>query len=60
MKIEITVDSLDPPLGWVRRRAEDPAQPGDTDLTVEFVGWLGLLRVLDDLIGAPGQPPDPP
>ncbi len=60
MKIEITVDSLDPPLGWITSRPDDGPPPGDNDRGVEFVGWLGLLRVLEDLIGAPGRAPDPP
>jgi hypothetical protein len=60
MKIEITVESLDPPAGWITCRAADPAQPDDGERGVEFVGWLGLLRVLDDLIGAPGRSSDPP
>ncbi len=60
MKIEITVNSLDPPLGWITCRADDRPTPGKGERAFEFVGWLGLLRVLDDLIGAPGQSPDPP
>ena len=60
MKIEITVESLDPPLGWITRRADDGPEPDEGERGVEFVGWLGLLRVLDDLIGAPGRSPDPP
>jgi hypothetical protein len=55
MKIEITIDSLDPPLGWVICRAEVAPTPDEDERGVEFVGWLGLLRVLDDLIGAPGR-----
>jgi hypothetical protein len=60
MKIEITIDSLDPPLGWISRRADEQPNPGEGERGVEFVGWLGLLRVLDDLIGAPGRSTDPP
>jgi len=60
MKIEITVDSLDPPLGRITCRADDGPTPGQQEERVEFVGWLGLLRVLDDLIGAPGRSPDLP
>ncbi len=60
MKIEITVESLDPPLGWITSRADDQPSPAAGERAVEFVGWLGLLRVLDDLIGAPGRSPDPP
>ena len=57
MKIEITVESLDPPLGWITSQPDDRPEVGESDRGVEFVGWLGLLRVLDDLIGAPGRPP---
>jgi len=60
MKIEIIVDSLDPPLGRITCQAGDTPTPGDGGRGVEFVGWLGLLRVLDDLIGAPGRSPEPP
>ena len=61
MKIEITVESLDPPLGLGHVSPGRPAGGrGEGDRGVEFVGWLGLLRVLDDLIGAAGPPCDPP
>lgn len=60
MKIEITVESLDPPLGWITCLADDGREPGVGERGVEFVGWLGLLRVLDELIGAPGHPHGPP
>ena len=63
MKIEITVESLDPPLGWIMCQPDGRPEVGEGDRGVEFVGWLGLLRVLDDLIGAPGRPairPDSP
>lgn len=57
MKIEITVTSLDPPLGWITCRADEQPTLPKGDRALEFVGWLGLLRVLDDLIGAPGRSP---
>ncbi len=60
MKIEITVTSLDPPLGWITCRPDDRPTPDEGERAVEFVGWLGLLRVLDEFIGAPGSSPDPP
>jgi hypothetical protein len=58
MKIVISVESLDPPLGRVTTVPGELAETGDEGL--EFVGWLGLLRVLDELIGQPGRAPDPP
>lgn len=60
MKIEITVESLDPPLGWITCQPDGRSEVGEGDRGVEFVGWLGLLRVLDDLIGCSGPPRDPP
>lgn len=60
MKIEITVESLDPPLGRITCRADDRPSSGEAERGVDFVGWLGMLRVLDDLIGAPGRSPAPP
>lgn len=41
--ITIRVRELDPPSGWVSR-AEEPE--------VEFAGWLGLLRVLSEMLEA--------
>ena len=44
MKIVITVESLDPPLGCVTSSTDDLEKSGEIDGGVEFVGWLGLLR----------------
>jgi hypothetical protein len=60
MKIVITVESMDPPLGCVTSCVDEQATPGDPADGVEFVGWLGLLRVLDELIGREGREPDWP
>jgi hypothetical protein len=60
MKIVISVESLDPPLGRVTTVPGDPAETGDGGDGVEFVGWLGLLRLLDELIGQPGRAPEIP
>ena len=60
MKIVITVESLDPPLGCVTSSTDDLEKSGEIGGGVEFVGWLGLLRVLDDLIGRPGRSPTSP
>ena len=58
MKIEISVESMDPPTGRVSCRASGRPVLGGSDDGVEFSGWLGLLRILDDLIGEPRRPPD--
>ena len=42
--ITIRLDAIDPPAGRVSRAGE-PA--------VAFVGWLGLLRVLSEMLTSP-------
>jgi hypothetical protein len=42
--ITIRLDVLDPPAGWVSLRG---------GREVAFEGWLGLLRVLSELLGSP-------
>jgi hypothetical protein len=59
MKIVISVESLDPPTGRVSCRAGGRPVLGGSDEGVEFAGWLGLLRILDDLIGEPSGPAGP-
>ena len=59
MKITISVESLEPPTGRVACRSGGRQVLGGSDEGVEFAGWLGLLRILDDLIGEPGRLPDP-
>lgn len=47
VEILIAFDATDPPAGRVRR-------PGrDEDDDIRFTGWLGLLRVLSELMGSP-------
>jgi hypothetical protein len=60
MEIRIRVDRTDPPTGCLRRvdpgGGRDPRQL----VGVAFVGWLGLLRALEGVIGSSGsRPPDP-
>jgi hypothetical protein len=48
VEVRIALDALDPPAGRIRV-SED-----DTEL--RFTGWLGLLRVLYQVMGAPAGP----
>jgi hypothetical protein len=48
VEVRIVLDALDPPAGRIR------ASGDDTEL--RFTGWLGLLRVLYQVIGAPAGP----
>jgi hypothetical protein len=44
VEITIRLDGIDPPMGRVRLAG---------GVEVVFVGWLGLLRVLSDLLESP-------
>lgn len=61
MEICISVEDHDPPTGTVRvdraPRARGPEATSEPDGA--FSGWLGLLAVLDDLLGA-SEGPGPP
>ncbi len=62
MEITIIVESTDPLIGRVVTRAPGatPAATGP-GIDASFLGWLGLLRLLDDVIGSPAGPhPSPP
>lgn len=48
VEVRIVLDALDPPAGRIR------ASGDDTEL--RFTGWLGLLRVLYQVMGAPAGP----
>src|SRR6185369_8127168 len=58
VEITILVDSTDPLIGRVVAKAAGAATDPGTDAS--FMGWLGLLRVLDDLIGSSPQPSTSP
>ena len=59
MEILISLDAVEPPAGRVRRVADRAfAADDDNDKGVEFVGWLGLLRALDGVIGGTRPPAD--
>jgi hypothetical protein len=54
MEIRIRLDESDPPAGRLRLVAESEAVPdAQEDEGIGFLGWLGLLRALDQVIGAP-------
>jgi hypothetical protein len=48
VEVRIALDALDPPAGTIRVSGDD------TEL--RFAGWLGLLRVLYQVTGAPAGP----
>ena len=50
VEVRISLDALDPPAGRVR------VVPGSDDAELRFTGWLGLLRVLYQVMGAPAGP----
>ena len=50
MKIEIRLDERDPPGGEVRLVGDDGQQP----VAAPFVGWLGLLRALEEAVARAG------
>ena len=51
VEVRISLDTLDPPVGRVR------VIPGSDDAELRFTGWLGLLRVLYQVMGSPGAGP---
>jgi hypothetical protein len=50
MQITILVESTDPLTGRVVAAVGDLPDAPRTD--IRFMGWLGLLRALDDLVGS--------
>ena len=52
VEVRISLDALDPPAGRVR------VIPGSDDAELCFTGWLGLLRVLYQVMGSPAAAPD--
>jgi hypothetical protein len=57
LRIEITLNHLDPPEGVVIRAS--PPGGGPTAQPHAFVGWLGLFGVLQSLIAEPVDQPPP-
>ena len=57
MQLLIEVQAGDPPTGMVTRMQED-GEGRDLTRSLEFVGWLGMLRALNDLLTVkPGASP---
>ncbi|HEX5294694.1 MAG TPA: hypothetical protein VFX25_37985 [Streptosporangiaceae bacterium] len=48
VEVRIALDALDPPAGHIRVSGDDSE--------LRFTGWLGLLRVLYQVMGAPAGP----
>jgi len=48
VEVRIALDALDPPAGRIRVSGDDSE--------LRFTGWLGLLRVLYQVMGAPAGP----
>jgi hypothetical protein len=58
MEIRICLDRTEPPAGRLRRVPESGQAPGAHDgEPIGFVGWLGMLRALDEVIGPPEDRP---
>ena len=53
VEIRIALDTVEPPAGRVRRVSADDWSPGGQGEGIPFVGWLGLLRALDELMASP-------
>jgi hypothetical protein len=48
VEVRIALDALDPPAGTIRVSGDD--------IALRFTGWLGLLRVLYQVMGSPAGP----
>lgn len=59
VKIEIFVDGAGPPMGQAKRFYVEPLRYESglhhAEKTVEFVGWLGLLRAISELLDEEGD-----
>ena len=57
MELRIVLDGVEPPCGVVRAVVDsDAARTPDAD-EVAFVGWLGLLRALAEVVARPSTAP---
>jgi hypothetical protein len=57
VEILIRLETLEPPAGTVALVTGRDPTSADQGTGIAFVGWLGLLRALDDLMASPtGQP----
>jgi hypothetical protein len=54
MEIRIRLDQAEPPAGRLRLVPESGQAPCAQDgEEIGFVGWLGMLRALDEVLGPP-------
>ena len=62
VEILISFDTIDPPVGQLRVTSPPGTAPERGEgREFRFTGWLGLLRALYDVTGAPaGEPPGDP
>jgi hypothetical protein len=51
----IRLEHRDPPVGTVLIVRDVQGQTSTAVPAVRFTGWLGLLRVLSDVVGKPGK-----
>jgi hypothetical protein len=58
VEIRVVLDRVEPPAGCLRvvPSAGHAHRPGDDD-EIRFTGWLGLLRALYEVTGAPAYRP---
>ena len=62
VEIVISLDAIEPPVGWLRLASGPGSAAGrGDDKEFRFTGWLGLLRALYEVTGASadGSPADP-
>ena len=52
VEIRIALDTVEPPAGRVRVIPADDRSPSGQAEGIPFVGWLGLLRALDELMAS--------
>ena len=57
--IRVWVRSQEPICGWAGLGEPGETQSDEPSRFRSFEGWLGLLRVMADLLGPPGAAPDP-
>lgn len=56
MEVSIWLDQTDPPVGRLRSAPDTRGSGAGGPVTVEFTGWLGLLRTLSDVLGSAEEP----
>ena len=59
MEINVILERTDPPAGRLRAIGTMPLDSEGPSDEVRFVGWLGLLRALSEVMGARDAPASP-